>query len=138
MLKKIFHAKIHLPYVDAWLLVLRICIGAFLLTHGYPKFQKLMAGGEIKFADPIGIGVVPTLVLVVFAEFFCSILLIIGLGGRFAALVLIINMSVAAFIALNGQPFNKMELPLLYLLIFITLFVTGPGKYSVDGWIGRK
>lgn len=97
-----------------------------------------MAGGEIKFADPIGIGVVPTLVLVVFAEFFCSILLIIGLGGRFAALVLIINMSVAAFIALNGQPFNKMELPLLYLLIFITLFVTGPGKYSVDGWIGRK
>jgi len=41
-------------------------------------------------------------------------------------------MAVAAFVVHAGDPFSKMEMSLLYLLLFITLFIFGPGKYAID------
>jgi putative oxidoreductase len=97
-----------------------------------------MAGGEIRFADPFGLGVTLSLFLVVFAEFFCSILIGFGIGTRLATLPLIITMFVAAFIAHGPDPFGKKELALLYLVIYIFLLVAGSGKYSVDYYLSRK
>jgi len=136
-MKKIFSTAINNIGVSISLLLTRVAVGGFMLTHGFPKFQNLIAG-KLQFGDPIGIGSTPSFILVVFAEFVCSILLILGLATRFASIVLIINMSVAAFIALGDQPFAKKELPLLYLVFFIGFLIIGPGKYAIDSLMNKK
>jgi putative oxidoreductase len=120
------------PYsIDFALLILRIVSGAAMLTHGWPKLQK-MVNGNFNFGDPIGIGSGVSLGLTVFAEVVCSIFLIIGFATRGALIPLIITMGVALFIVHSHDGFNKQEMALLYLGIFISLFLTGPGKFSVD------
>ena len=137
-MKNLFSTKINLKSLDYALLLIRIAVAAFMLTHGYPKLMKLLAGGEIQFADPFGLGMTISLVLVVFAEFVCSILIGIGLGTRLVTIPLIITMLVAAFIAHGGDPFGKKEMSLLYLVMYIFLLFTGSGKFSVDHLISRK
>ena len=135
-MKRLFSTAYNTGLANAWLLIFRITAGGFMLTHGYPKFQKLMGDDPIQFADPFGFGAYPSFLLVVFAEFFCSILIILGLGTRIAAFALVINMAVAAFYAHAADPFGKKEMPLLFLLVFLTILVFGPGKYSLDYAIG--
>lgn len=138
IIKSIFRTHFPHPTINAWLVVLRICIAAFMLTHGIPKLEKLMAGGEIKFADPIGVGPTASLVLTVFSECVCSVLLLLGFATRLTSIFLVITMAVAAFIAHAGAEFKDREPALMYLLIYITLFVLGAGKYSLDEWITAK
>jgi putative oxidoreductase len=109
-----------------------------MLTHGLPKLARLFGGGDIKFADPIGIGMTASLILVVLAEAFCSIFIALGFATRVAAFILVINMAVVLLISLWNEPFSKKELPLLYLLIYVTLLVMGAGKYSIDQMISKK
>ena len=124
---------------DFAIFLLRTVSGLFMLFgHGLPKLNRLISGGEINFSDPLGIGVLPSLVLATFAEFFCSILLILGVFTRAFLIPLIVTMSVAAFIRHGGDPFSQMEKALLFLLIFLILFVFGPGKYSLGRFIKIK
>jgi len=123
---------------DLWLLFLRVGIGATMLTHGIPKLQMLFAGGEIAFPDPIGIGAIWTLILVVFAEVLCSALLILGFLTRLASIPLIINMAVAFFVIHGADPFAKKELALLYLLVYLMIEVFGGGKFSLDRVIRKR
>lgn len=120
------------------LLIVRIVVGVFMLTHGIQKFNMLFSAGPVQFADPVGLGQTTTLVLVVFAELVCSALLIIGMATRFVAIPLIINMFVIVFIVNAPEGFGSQELPSLYLLIYLLLLVTGSGKYSVDSLISSK
>lgn len=113
------------------LLILRVSMGALILTHGFPKFIKIIEG-NMQFGDPIGIGSGASLILAAFAEFICAILVILGLYTRLAVIPLLINMSVAAFIVHSADPFNVKEKALLFLFAFLTLLFTGAGKYSVD------
>lgn len=137
-MKKLFHTELKPEYLHLALLLLRITVAAFMLTHGLPKLTKLLAGGEIKFADPLGFGPVLSLFLAVFAELFCSILVGIGLATRLAAIPLMVTMAVAAFISHGADPFGRKELALMYLLIYIVLLLTGSGKYSVDQIISNR
>jgi len=73
-------------FTDFILFVVRLSVAALMLTHGLPKLSKLMAGGEIQFADPIGLGPTLSLILVVFSEVFCSILIAIGFKVRLASI----------------------------------------------------
>lgn len=118
--------------MHAALLLLRVGVSALMLTHGWPKFSKILAG-NFEFGDPIGIGSAPSLILATLAEFGCSILLILGFQTRLAAIILMINMFVIAFFAHASDPFGKKEMPLLFLLIYTTIFFVGPGKHSIDG-----
>lgn len=114
------------------LLVLRVFGSFFMLYgHGWGKLMKVFSG-DFSFADPIGIGPELSLILSAFAEGICSILLMVGLYTRAAALVLMINMSVAFLFVHISDPFGTMEKSLLFLLIFSTVFLLGPGKYSLD------
>jgi len=116
---------------DFGLLILRLISGGALLTHGYPKFQKVI-NGDMQFGDPLGLGQATSLYLSAFAEFVCAILIVLGLLTRLASIPLIINMAVAFTIVHGADDFGTKELSLLYLGMFLTLFFTGPGKYSVD------
>lgn len=126
-------------YTDLWLLLFRLLTAGFMLFgHGLPKWGRLTSGEEIKFVDPFGLGPAASLGLAVFAEIFCAVLIMIGLCTRWATIPMIITMLVAAFYAHAGQPFQKMELVLTYLLMFITIFVFGPGRYSLDKIISDR
>ena len=117
--------------VHLGLAILRILPSAFMLTHGFPKFQKLLSG-NMEFPNPLGIGSAPSLFLCVVGEFVCPILLIIGFKTRWATIPAAITMAVAAFIVHGSDPFGRKELALLYLTIFVVIFLLGPGKYSID------
>lgn len=137
-MKKLFQISVNQNYLNIMVLVLRISIAFFMIRHGLPKLEKLIAGGEIKFANPFGLGPAISLALVVFAEFFCSILIGIGLGTRLATIPLIITMLVAAFITHGGDPIGKKESALMYLLIYLVLLVVGSGKFSLDYLLTRQ
>jgi putative oxidoreductase len=137
-MKKIFSISINDQLLHFAILFFRIIIGAFMLTHGYSKLLYLFSGEEIEFLDFLGIGLKASLALAVFAEFFCSILIIIGLGTRWATIPLIVTMIVAAFIAHGADPFGKKEMALLYLSSYIVLLFLGSGKFSLDGLISAK
>ena len=128
----------HSASMSLSLLFLRIAVGLLMLTHGYGKLMMLVAEGHIQFADPIGMGVTSSLILVVFAEFFCSIFLILGVGTRFSVIPLLVTMLVAAFIIHANDPLNVKELALFYATIYIFLFTTGAGRFSLDTWIQKK
>lgn len=114
------------------LFLLRVLVSLSMLSHGYPKLMKLFSGAEIQFPDPIGIGVTASFVLVVFAEFFCSLLLIIGYKVRLAAIPLATTMIVAAFIAHGADPWDRKEKAIMYLITYIVLIIAGGGKFSLS------
>ena len=114
------------------LLILRLIFGASMIFgHGLSKLNKLISG-DLSFANPIGIGEAPTLVLAVFSEFLAPIFIIIGYKTKFFSFFPAITMFVAAFIVHLGDPFVRIEKALLYLAVFVIFMLTGPGKYSVD------
>ena len=118
-------------FKDLGLALLRIGASALLLTHGFPKFQKLISG-NFEFGDPIGIGATPTLFLAVLAEFVCPILIILGYKTRWAAIFPAVTMVVAAFIVHAQDAMDVKEKALLFLVAFVSISLLGPGKYSID------
>lgn len=86
----------------------------------------------------MGLGTQISLGLVVFAEFFCAILLILGLFTRLAAIPLIVTMLVAITMAHGNDIFDKAQLPFVLLAGFIAIFILGPGKISIDGLVSKK
>lgn len=129
----------YLPqHLNIVLLITRIAVGSFMLTHGIPKLMKFFSTGDITFSDPLGVGTIPSLMMAIFAEVFCSILVILGLGTRIAVIPLIITMLVAVLLVHANDPFGKKELGLMYLTVYMFLIVVGSGKYSLDEWLLRR
>jgi len=137
MIKKLFTPGKDSTLTCFALLVLRVWLGlAMLANHGLDKlrtFSEKSAG----FPDPFGVGHATSLTLVIFAEFFCSLLLIAGLVSRFAALVLAFNLTVAFVfvhkVVLTGA--HNGELAFIYLAGYIALLIAGPGRFSADGML---
>lgn len=113
------------------LLVLRVGASAMMLTHGIPKIEKLF-NSPIEFSDPLGIGPLFSLILTLIGEVVAPILIIIGLKSRFASIIALITMLVAAFVVHAGDSFGQKEKALLYALCFLVIFLAGPGKFSID------
>lgn len=122
---------------DNGIFLLRISVSLLMLSHGIPKaleYETLAA----QFPDPLNVTPEVSLQLVLFAEIGCSILLFLGLLGRFASVTLFIMMMVAAFVHHFGDPWSARELPLLYAAVYATLTFTGPGSPSFDAWFSRQ
>ena len=130
------------------LLLIRIIIGVLMAFYGYHKlinFESMAASDfwakEVSFLGMTGKF---PLALTVFAEFFCSLLLIIGLFTRWALVPLIICMgyiivSVAKFSVINtGDNGTEMNTAFVYFIIYVALFITGPGNYSLDYKIANR
>jgi putative oxidoreductase len=118
------------------MLVLRVVLGLLLMSHGY---SKLIQFGSLryKFMNFMNLGSTTSLALIIFAEFFCGIFLILGLFTRFACIPIIIGMSVVVFMASHGDIFGSGERGAIYLAASIAILFVGPGKISVDGMIGK-
>jgi putative oxidoreductase len=119
------------------LLVQRVATGLLLLIgHGLPKISNFheLAGS---FYDPLRMGHRLSLILVILAELFCSMFIILGLFTRIAALIIVINLSVAVFIVNHGTPLKNVELGAVFLTSVFTILILGPGRVSVDGMMGK-
>ena len=118
------------------LLVARLIFGFLFLNHGIAKWNAFVGFAET-FPDPIGIGSTLSLWLVLFAEIFCSIGFMLGALFRLSLIPMIFTMCVALFVIHAGDPLDVKELSLMYLAIFALLFITGPGRFSIDGILKR-
>ena len=133
-MQKILRLEFIAQSPDLGLLVLRLWLGGSMLgLHGWGKLMSLFAG-KTSFADPLGIGEIPSFLLTILAEVGCSVLLVLGLGTRLAALALAFTMGVAFFLV-HGAKFSGLgngELAWIYLVGYVVLFVAGAGKFSLD------
>ncbi len=141
-MKKLFTLSANPLNKDLGLLIIRVMIGVLMAFYGYEKLNHFseMAASDFwaKNVSFLGMtGKVP-LGLTVFAEFFCSIALIVGLFTRLSLFFLLFCMGyivvvVSQFNILglkgNGYEFNS---AFTYFVIYLGLFFTGPGKYSLD------
>lgn len=121
-----------MDFTSLGLLILRLGFGLSLaIFHGLPKLLDF-ANKMNTFPDPLGIGSTLSLSLMIFAEFFCAILVALGIFTRYAAAPVIIGMAVAFFVIHGSDPFAKKELAYAYFVAFLSIFAAGPGRYSGD------
>ncbi len=119
------------------ILILRLSLGGFMITHGLQKLINYPALSE-NFMDFMGLGSEISLILTIAAEAGCAVLLILGLFTRYATIPLIVTMGVAAFIAHADDPFGHKEKALLYLMGYFAVLLTGGGRFSLDAMIFKK
>jgi len=115
-------------------LLLRVFMGTSLfLRHG---LEKITGFSEMvkHFPDPLGIGAQWSLGFALISDALCSLLLIIGLGTRWAAFIIAVNTAVAFVFVhrmhLAGE--HNGEVAWMYLAASLALFLSGAGKFSVD------
>jgi putative oxidoreductase len=128
-------------YRDLGLLLLRAFFGLYMaFGHGLGKItggpeQWAQLGGTMGI---FGLGFAPTFwgFMAAFAEFVGALLLVLGALTRPAALLLVLNMAVAALAHITGAIDGSPEMALLYGAVFLSLLLVGPGTYSVDEQLG--
>jgi len=118
-------------------LLLRLSVGIMMLFHGVEKIANGING--VKFlTTKAGL---PEFIAygVYIGEVIVPILIILGLYARVASLFLSLNMIMAIFLAYGNSLFelNKygapvFELPLLYFILSLALFLLGSGRYGVN------
>jgi len=117
------------------LLALRVGMaGLLFLGHGLGKATHVAARVK-SFPDPLHIGSPASFGLVVFAETACAVFVVLGLFTRAALVPIIGFLCVAFFIFLAHEPFSQKELAIVYLIPFVALLFTGPGRFALDSWI---
>ena len=136
-MKKLFSVTYSNTAFDSALLLLRVCISGFMIHHGY-QMMTHFAEMQEKFISFLGLSGSISLCLAIFAEVFCSAALALGLLTRLAAIPLLINMLVAVIVAHDGDILGKGENASVYFLIYLVVFLVGPGAYSADAFISRQ
>ncbi|MBX2798867.1 MAG: DoxX family protein [Myxococcales bacterium] len=125
-------------YRDLGMLVVRVGLGAMIMGHGWPK----VAGGAAVWErlggamGHLGVTFAPTFwgAAAAFTEFFGGALIVLGLGTRPIAALLVFVLFVAALGDFNGgAAFRNLSHPVETGLAFLALFFAGPGSFSLDG-----
>jgi len=134
--------------LDFGILLIRLIIGLLMAFYGYEKlihFQEMAVSDFwAKNVSFLGLKGSFPLALTIFAEFFCSLLLILGLFTRLSLLPLLFCMAYIFIVIFPFSIINKgdngmeMNTAFLYFIIYAGLFYTGPGKYSLDALFLKK
>ncbi|MEC4004664.1 DoxX family protein [Flavobacterium sp. SUN052] len=147
-MKKIFTISANPLSMNLGLLLIRLIIGFLMAFIGYEKlihFNELAVDDFwVKNVSFLGMTGKLPLALTIFAEFFCSLFLIIGFLTRFSSFVLLFCMSYIFLVIFPGSILSKGEhgyefnTAFTYAMIYLGLFFTGPGKYSLDHKLFNK
>ena len=136
-MKKLFYHSYSPLAFNLATLILRVGLGVLMIpNHGWAKLSHF-AEKKNTFMNFMGMGSTMSLALATFAEFFCSILLILGLFTRLATIPLIITV----FVILNvhhWQFLGEHELVPAFLFGYLAILLLGPGKFSLDAKISNK
>ena len=137
-MKHLFRVHSHPLHIDIGILFTRITIALLMLAHGFPKMIMLFSGGPVQFPSILFLNSETSLALAVFAEVLASIMILAGFWTRLATLPLMITMLVALFVVHGADPFSAKELAFLYLAVYLVLFITGSGRFSIDNLLKKN
>jgi putative oxidoreductase len=138
-LPKLFEVNDDSPTADVALLIMRFLIGLTLFNFsGAPKLFHFSTQG-----DPLHLGglAVPGMAFAAFALGLCTLLVLVGLATRYAALFTTISLAGTFFVIehrlvttnlLDPGHNSHPEVTYLYMVAFLALIFTGPGRYSLD------
>ena len=118
------------------ILAVRLVFGVLFFIHGLDKMMNFNLLVD-NYPSVFGFGSYMTLMVSIFCEFCCSLFLIAGLIVRITVIPMIISMAVA-FFDVHDAMLPQGELALIYLIVFVILYIVGPGRFSVDFLIDRK
>src|SRR5258705_9828900 len=104
-MSKLLSTKYSTGAFNLGMLVLRLGIGVLLASHGFDKLTHFTTIRP-QFINFMGLGQTASLSLAIFAEFFCSIFLILGLFTRFACIPILILMMVILVKVTHGNVFG--------------------------------
>ncbi len=122
---------------DAGLLVLRVTAGGLCATrYGLPKLEHFAELANT-FADPFGIGSDMTLLGVMLVQLVGAALVVVGLGARFASLLLAVVFAGDIFVLHPERAPWDQEASLLYAVIFLALALTGSGRAAAAAFLRR-
>lgn len=134
--KFLFPTKPDNTAISTILLIVRIIFGILLMNHGIEKWANYQELSSV-FPDPLGIGSPISLGLAIFGEMACSMAFILGIFYRLAMIPMIFTMAMAFFVIHGNDPFAVRELAFVYLVVFVLMFVIGPGKFAIDHWMSK-
>lgn len=147
-MQKLFDTNYNNTRLDIGLLLLRTLIGVVMAFIG---FEKLIHANDMIANDYwktqvnfLGLGSAVSVWLTIFAEFFCSVFLILGLLTRLSLIPLIFCMSYIVFvldkfsIISHGEHGYQVSTAFVYLIIYVVLMLTGAGKLSIDRFFFNK
>lgn len=134
-MSRFFSSKLSQGAVHFSLLLLRCTFSYMLFRHGWDKLMHFSRYAK-HFSNPLHIGSQNTLLLVIFAEVFCAFFVFIGLLGRLFSLLIFIEFLVILF-CFRNLGVGNLELAILYGCSFLIVLITGPGRISMDGVLGR-
>ena len=135
-MKKLFSTRYTTSAFNLALFILRVGTGILMIHHGYDKLVKFKEYAP-NFMHFLGMNSAVSLSFVIFAEFFCSIFMMLGLFTRLACIPLMIDTFVAVAKGHNYDILGDGEHASLFFLIFLTILFIGPGKISIDGMINK-
>ena len=126
-------------------LALRLLLAWEFGESGWTKLTSSNWFEDIQDAFPLPFNLVPTDIswqIATWSELLGAAALVIGLGTRFFSLQLII-LTIVAWMSVHGANGynicdNGYKLPLIYLVLFLPLLFSGPGKLSLDCWLAKK
>ena len=127
------------------MLPVRLLLAWEFWESGVEKYRGENWFADIKDAFPFPLNLVSPDVswaLSTWFELVGAVALVIGLGTRFFAVSLSILTVVAIMSVHAGHGYNVCnngwKLPLIYLVMFLPLILSGPGKASIDHFIARR
>jgi len=133
--------------VDIALLLLRVMVMSSLIYHhGSDKIPDWnLLTSRLVPLDPIGIGVVPSLIFATFADLVCASFVLFGFATRIASFFCIICLFAVTFIMSHAltTPFwpvphtGHAEVAWVYMAVCIVTLIAGPGRYSLDAKLSR-
>ena len=138
-MKKILQFSFIPANIDIAILVLRLWVGfALFAKHGIEKFANFSQMQQ-HFPNPLHVGSTFSLSFALLADGICSLLIIVGFATRLAALFVVINLLVV-FITMHHFSFAQEHAELVYLFLgsVLSIFIAGPGRYSVDSKIKNE
>lgn len=117
---------------DIGLLFLRVSGGLFLLwVHGLPKLLDFTAQLQL-IEDPFHLGSHLTLILAIFAEVLCPLLIVAGLLARLACVPILFVLLVALLIVHPQWSVAEGQFGWLLLILFTTVLIAGPGRLAIS------
>jgi len=117
---------------DIGLLFLRVSGGLFLLwVHGLPKLLDFNAQLQL-IEDPFHLGSHLTLILAIFAEVLCPLLIVAGLLARLACVPILFVLLVALLVVHPQWSVAEGQFGWLLLILFTTVLIAGPGRLAIS------
>ena len=137
MMKQLLEILRDYRFIDRAILFLRLFVGVLITLHIIDKLQTynfvLTGYPALLFDSSLATFVIFTLLEALFA-----LMIIVGYGTRFAAFIMALGMFVEIFIIYPSLGWLGVERQILYIGIYVTLVVSGSGRYGLEQQLERK